>query len=109
MIEYRHGDVDIFKTDSVPASAKLEKSTTIALGEVTGHHHTIYPLGETDVKVYTETDVKSLVDKYIVIEGGKAVLQHQEHEAIILNPGVYETKIEQDFSPYDQEYRRVVD
>lgn len=107
-IEARHGDVDLFRINKLPAGVRKVKGTTVALGESSGHHHTIYALDTAKVTVY-EGDVAKLVDKYVVIEGGQAVIRHQEHESIVLNSGIYEVKIEQDFNPFEKEYKRVID
>ena len=111
MIEARHGDVDIFPADKLPKEVEKVRGNILALGEATGHHHTVYGLDEAEVSVYKPTikDINNMVDKYIVIENGQAIIKHQEHEALILGPGIYKTKIEQEFNPFSKEYTTVID
>lgn len=48
--QYAHGDVLLFPVPSIPEGAELVQVTgniTVALGEATGHHHTIVARPET--------------------------------------------------------------
>lgn len=103
----RHGDVDLFKLNNLPENLRKLDNTTVALGESSGHHHTIYPFNNSKVSVYE--DVANLVNKYVKIEGGKAVIKHQEHEPIIIDEGIYKVQIEQGINPFTEQYQRVID
>lgn len=79
--QFRHGDVLVVSVDSIPKDAKVLKGRQwIALGEKTGHHHSV-----------------DLVDSLFQTEDGKlylkatkrTTLRHQEHKPIILEPGCY--------------------
>lgn len=103
----RHGDVDIFRVTSLPKNLKMVKGSTIAFGEATGHHHTLFAedLGTQITQYLDELSQKT----YFKIEGGKALLKHQEHREIILNPGNYEVNIEQEHDYFLNEAKRVLD
>lgn len=76
------GDVPFLKIDKLPKTAKPRKGNNriVALGEVTGHHHvleagTMYEDGFGNLF--------ALLDK-------PTRLLHQEHGAIVLEPGIYQ-------------------
>lgn len=137
MKQYRHGDVFI-KPATIPSNVKPVKGTTLALGEATGHHHTLEPLNLTKKYMVSEGSPEGPVQKYVSgkellemqkmdFQGGRTapslvqtedgrmffhchnttVLTHQEHGAIVIAPGSYESIIQREYSP--QEIRRVVD
>lgn len=106
---HRHGDVDLFAASSVPKGAKKRKGTTIALGEATGHHHTLHKL-DINTQINIMDYVQDLINQtFVEIQGGKAVLKHQEHAPLVIEPGVYEVKIEHGIDPWTKEYTRVID
>ena len=89
---YRQGDVLILPVDSIPEGLKTTKRVTLALGEVTGHHHTIHngAIGYAD-----EED--QLAEYFEVFEN--ALLTHQEHDAITFSPGKYRNVIQVQYTP----------
>lgn len=104
-MKQRQGDLIISKITSLPKGVRRLRHNTLALGEFTGHHHTVYPIG--GAKVSTYEDVKELV-KYIQIEG-KAVLKHQEHKEEVLEPGIYEVKIKRNYDYFSETIQQVRD
>ncbi len=106
---YRQGDVLLLEVDQIPDGATdiTPKSGPIvlALGEATGHAHAIQRGGvrllERGARRYL--DVKKPVS-----------IKHEEHDAIALPPGLYETRdfkgvgiIQVEYAP--GELRRVED
>ena len=105
MNHYRQGDVMIRKVKAIPTDAKRlhpEGRIILAAGEVTGHHHAIALMEGIQIEAY-EKDGKT----YLHIEGGDAVLGHEEHGKITLGPGIYESWIQKEYTP--EEIRNVAD
>lgn len=92
---YRQGDVLILpiKSNQIPKGLKQTKSVTLALGEVTGHHHTIsrgaVGFGQSET---------ALAD-YFQVTNDEAVLDHQEHKSIWLPKGSYRKIIQSEYTP----------
>lgn len=105
----RQGDVLLIRVADLPKGAKDvtgEQRIVLAEGEVTGHAHAISdPLTAT-----TPTGKARLWDagaeRYLqVLE--TVALQHEEHAAIPLDPGIYKIGHQREYSP--EEIRRVAD
>ena len=94
---YRQGDVLLVKVESYPEEAEKLDHTTVAYGEATGHHHTFERGAE----------LMELDDMVWVVAEEPAPLTHQEHDTIIVDPGIYEVKHQREYTP--QEVRRVID
>ena len=104
----RQGDLDIFQIEALPKKLKLKKDTIVAYGEVTGHHHRLVALEpRTKVKVFIADDIQLTV--YFEIKNGKAILEHQEHNVIEFNPGIYQIKTETEYDYFLEESRKVID
>jgi hypothetical protein len=79
---YRQGDVLIIPVDTIPEGLMRTKRVTLALGEVTGHHHSIasgaigYGTSDDALCTYFECEVEVEV-------------KHQEHDPVKLKPGKY--------------------
>ena len=100
---YRQGDVLLLKVDELPKEAvpdAQEEQTRIVLayGEVTGHAHA---LSTAHAALYKHDQ-----ERYLVAEPG-ATLVHEEHSAIVLEPGVYRVVRQREYSP--REVRFVAD
>ena len=93
----RQGDVYIVLDSEKPVTAKPRQDRTLALGEATGHHHTL----ATGV-VYGELAGQ----QWIVLEEA-TTLTHQEHAALIIPFGVHEVRIQREYHP--EAIRRVMD
>lgn len=100
----RQGDVFIRRIKAIPADAKpvaRKGDVILALGEVTGHTHRIAaPLDAVDVLMEAERIVMN-VKRTVTVT-------HEEHGAITLEPGLYESFIQREFDPL-AESRKVVD
>jgi hypothetical protein len=92
---YRQGDVLLIRVKSLPENAKAHRNV-LAMGEATGHAHAVI-------------DGEVLVDergKLYVRAEPKTVLRHQtasgedaEHLPLVLEPGLYEVRIEEEYHP----------
>lgn len=106
MNTYRHGDVNLLPVKEIPKEAKKEaegKERTIALGEATGHHHTLYGSVPNAIIAYGFDE-----QRYIEITE-PVELKHQEHKALTICPGYYEIKIEREFDYFEKSSRKVLD
>ena|SRR5271157_382643 len=97
------GDVPILKIAKLPEDARPRKDNNriVAYGEVTGHNHIV-----EEAKMYED----GLGNLFALVEKSTHLL-HQEHGAIILDPGIYQfgqngtQQVEYD----GEEERRVID
>lgn len=103
MKNYRQGDVYILSTKK-KFRGKIEKQFTLALGEVTGHSHVIKPF-TNDCKIEV---IENQDGCYVRVIGGNAIVEHQEHEQIVVPPGNYEIRIQREYDPISYA-RRVAD
>ena len=90
---YRQGDTLIVPCASVPEGLKKTNKVCVALGEVTGHHHSIFA-GATGYA----NDVDALVD-YIEVTAPSADLVHQEHTTIEIPTGTYKCVRQVEYTP----------
>jgi hypothetical protein len=74
------GDVLLTKVPGMPVGARRLETKTLALGEATGHHHSVVEseLYELDGRVW------------VVVPDGGDTLVHQEHGPQTLTVGVWE-------------------
>ncbi len=97
-VMYRQGDVLLIRVDEHPKEAVKLPNVTVAYGEATGHHHTFERgavLMELDEQVW-------------VVATESAPLAHQEHETILVDPGIYRVQIQREYEP-ETGSRRVFD
>lgn len=104
---YRQGDVYVMRTDEkMPADVKLvarEKGRVVlAYGEVTGHAHVIE---DEDTELFTTA--ADAIDRWLRVGTSGAVLTHDEHGPITLDPGIYKVRIQREYAP--EANRRVAD
>ena len=119
---YQQGDVILRKIDALPEGLNKQDSKVLQHGETTGHMHQFDRDAAVTVYVGTTSPKDSLSDsselnfktvtengnKYIVVDV-PALLRHEEHKPITIEPGVYEIDIVREFD-YDKfEMSRVVD
>jgi len=101
---YRHGDVLLREILEIPSEAKLVKKAneiTVALGEATGHHHTLY--GSLPMSLLQFDDRRFLE----ITE--EVNLRHQEHGCLKINPTKYEIEIEREHDYFTDEIKLVTD
>ncbi len=92
----RQGDVLLNRIDSIDKETKLvgKDKYTLAFGEKTGHHHDI--IG--DVKIYKTNNNQVLLS---VGQAG-AVLTHQEHSYLTVPSGIWEVRLQREFTTLDE-------
>lgn len=88
-MQFRHGDVQIIKVDSIPKNAKRLNRKELAYGEVTGHAHRV------DVGELFETKNGEL---FLRVEKLTKV-SHEEHKTITLKPGCYRVGVKRQYTP----------
>jgi len=94
---------------AIPANAKRVPLRPVALGEVTGHHHSFMSNVADDVadlvEMYEGRDGKTYVR--VLGEPGDVSLVHQEHKAHVVPPGDYAVTIQQECTDWGA--RSVID
>lgn len=103
----RQGDVLVRRIGSLPKNIKPAEAENgrlvLAHGEATGHHHSFAMSGR--VALFREDG--SGGGLFLSITGTAAALEHQEHTALVLEPGNYEVRRQREYSP--EAIRRVED
>jgi len=97
----RQGDVLILPVKSIPKSLVKTEKVTLALGEATGHHHTIFA-GAVGFAENT-----SALSDYFEVTTKTADLTHQDHTTITIPKGKYRKVIQSEY--IEQDNRKVVD
>lgn len=97
----RHGDVLLKQIESLPTTAKKLKDKVLAYGEVTGHRH--------QFSDPTAIDRFSDADKLYLQVYTPTPLSHEEHNTLIIDPGIYEQVQEREYDPFIESARQVVD
>jgi len=101
----QHGDVLLFRIDSVPEKAVQvqpgRRGHILAKGETTGHAHIIKDT--TTSRMYCNND-----ERYLDVEKATDI-EHEEHKSIVLHPGVYEIDRVVEVDHLEEEIRRVQD
>lgn len=94
----------------IPKNAKRVPLRPVALGEVTGHHHSFMSnVAEVDVADLVEMYEGEDGQTYVRVTGGEGdvSLVHQEHKAHVVAPGEYSVAIQRENSDWGA--RPVVD
>lgn len=112
--QYRQGDVLLVAVDPKELkdlkpklkakSREKDGGLILALGEATGHHHSVY--GEATFFRPDDLPNGSL-GGWLEVTGDDVVLRHQEHSEIPLEPGVYKQLVQVEYS--GQHVRQVWD
>lgn len=101
------GDVMILRVTTASASTPMPRRVVAVASEASSNTHTLHPSGECywDPHVATEAgDV--LLGTLTVPDGSTAVLIHQEHGALEIEPGTYEVRRQREWA---SEWRMVHD
>lgn len=101
-----HGDVVLEKIESLPddfESFEKTSSNELALGEATGHLHQICD-GEFDLRINPTNNS----ERYLKVVKPVA-LRHQEHKEVIIEPGIYKSRIQIEYDPFEKIIREVMD
>lgn len=91
---YCQGDVGLLKLDTLPNGAvrqKVRGDIVLALGEATGHRHRI-PAGTANLYEWQG-------DQLVEVGKRGAILVHEEHSSITLEPGIYKRIIQREYRP----------
>ena len=101
----RQGDILIYPIKSMPKGKSLshDGSFTIALGEVTGHHHTLYAERQTAM------EVRQVGKTFFVNMKVDTPLRHQEHKEIVIPKGMWAFGFETERDPFLDSIRQVQD
>jgi hypothetical protein len=91
----RQGDVLVVPVDSFPDGLTKTDRVTLALGEVTGHHHSI---AEGCIGYAFNGNAAGLAE-YFEVTADKAVLTHQEHDPITFPTGKYQAIRQVEYTP----------
>jgi hypothetical protein len=82
----------------IPKNAKKIALRPLALGEKTGHHHSLYieagGVALEDAAEMFEVETEGGVKHYLRITAEGVSLQHQEHKTHAVPPGEYEIVIQ---------------
>ena len=100
----RQGDVLLKPVDKTIGTKEELTEYTVAHGEQTGHHHTLYPLVDgAKINLFTDKD-----RRFIELSDSWA-LRHQEHHEITIEPGTYEIGMEREYDPFERMMKKVID
>ncbi len=100
----RQGDVLLKPVDKASGTKQGLNEYTVAHGEQTGHHHTLYPVTQgSKISLFTDNN-----KRFIELKESWA-LRHQEHREIIITPGIYEIWMEQEYDPFERMMKKVID
>ncbi|MBX7223566.1 MAG: hypothetical protein K1Y36_26875 [Blastocatellia bacterium] len=97
---WRHGDVLIAATDSIPEGAHPRKVAVLAYGELTGHSHRLEVPDSAELW-------ESKGTLYLKVVAASATVVHEEHKPITIPAGVYRVWMQREYTP--QEIRRILD
>lgn len=95
----QQGDVLIKKVSNI--KGKKLNHLTLALGEATGHHHTVV---KGNAELYDNEGTL-----FLRVNSKEADLTHQEHGKITIPKGDYEIGIVQEYDHFEEEARNVAD
>jgi hypothetical protein len=84
----------------IPGNAKRIQLRPLALGEVSGHHHSLCS-ADSSVALDNVAEMYELkndngVTTYLRITGDCVALTHQEHKAHLVAPGEYKVVLQQE-------------
>lgn len=102
---YRHGDLLIKQIEKLP-EGKVESGTSfvLALGEATGHHHTL--TGSINAIMGYDANKHA---RYLEVLDAPATLTHQEHSMLSIVPGCYEIIREREYDYFEESMKQVLD
>lgn len=100
MRKIQQGDVILRTVVCVPGDALIRPDTRLAEGEATGHFHEA--VGEA-VSVY-----EARTGRFLAAPNG-CRLQHQEHHAVLLPPGIYAVGRVREYDHFAEEAQEVMD
>ena len=107
-IYIRQGDILFEKVSSCEKTGEVLETKTVALGEITGHHHSFQD--KNQVLLYKQSH-EEMPTQLSVLDDSAAPnqLEHQEHLSIQFPKGEYLIKREQSYNPFLRQIQRSVD
>jgi len=118
MMMFRQGDILITQVDGNSIDhgkySIIPDSKTVALGEITGHHHTFSDNSQVllfkDKKDGKSANNNNLDDPTLIqVQSEMAELEHQEHNTILLPEGTYKITREVEYNPFTLQLQRTAD
>ncbi len=97
---WRHGDVLIASTTSIPAAASMRPGMVLAYGEITGHSHRVHDPHSAEVWEHGGV-------LFLKVVADSATIIHEEHQPITLPRGLYRVWMQREYTP--QAIRRIAD
>jgi len=89
---WRHGDVLIAQTKSIPTDVTRSSSAILVHGEITGHSHRVEELNSTQIWIARNGEI------YLKILAATRII-HEEHHPISLPPGTYRVWQQREYTP----------
>lgn len=105
-LQFRQGDVLIEKVENIPSSAKKVKTKVVAEGE--GHHEHIVS-DEVDILLENENMFLAVSENGTLEHVVKGTKSKAEHNTINLPAGNYRVIQQQEYDPYEEIIRQVLD
>ena len=89
------------KVERLPDGLKKAENNVLAYGEVTGHKHL---LKSSQICVFENANKQKFIDARQDLE-----LVHEEHDPLLIKKGLYVVVHEQEYNPFDEAIRQVMD
>lgn len=115
----RQGDMIFYAVNNVSSDLKKQsgEKLTVGFGEVTGHSHDIFPVGDATIEAYVSNDAETVTEEdlgnmdklFFEITNGSAVVVHEEHDTIELKEGKYLRINQVEYNPFTDELQKVAD
>jgi hypothetical protein len=108
IMNIRHGDVFVLACNCLPEGATViprdVRGIVLAYGEVTGHAHRVSAPPGIRVSLWDAAG-----QRYMTVEGGAALLDHEEHGPVSVPEGTYRINIQRTYDYLSEMERRVAD
>jgi hypothetical protein len=108
MQQIRQGDICLVRVAQLPPSVqprpKSRGRLTLGYGEVTGHHHVVEDAIWVVAEDTTPEDLRQFamgnktIPVFVVAEE-TTLLVHQEHDAIVVEPGIWQVLRQREYTP----------
>jgi len=93
------GDVLILRVTTKPATTPMPRTVVVVASEASSNTHTLHPSGTAYYDPHTATNPGDvLLGKLTVPEGSTALLSHQEHGGIEIEPGTFEIRRQREYA-----------
>jgi len=102
-MNYRHGDLMLKRINKLPKKLKKLNHNVLAHGETTGHRHVLVAERENMIELFEDEQGRM----YFKTDG--ATVRHEEHKTITIEPGIYFVEHEQEYDPFSEEIKKVID